>query len=98
MAQLAAAAMQTSIAFWWRWPALMAGAMPARDPAKKDPQAREKAATARIVAAQIESMRNLAKQINAKTPAHATAPLKPAHRSAKAKPKSKSKSKRRHKR
>jgi hypothetical protein len=92
-AQLGAAAMQASIAFWWRWPALMAGAMPARDPAEKDRQARDKAATANVVAAQIEAMRNLAESINS-APARAPAQLKPARRNAKAKPQSK----RRHKR
>jgi hypothetical protein len=86
--------MQASIAFWWRWPALMAGAMPARDPAEKDGQARDKAAAARVVAAEVEAMRNLAESINGTAPARAPAPLKPARRSAKAKPQSK----RRHKR
>jgi hypothetical protein len=64
VAELGAAAVQASIAFWWRWPALMAGGMPAPDPAETDRQERDRAATAKAVAAQIEAMRNLAEAIN----------------------------------
>jgi len=84
--QLGAAAVQASIAFWWRWPALMAGAMPAREPAKTDRQEQDKAATTKVVAAQIEAMRCLAASINRKAPARAPAPVKSARRNAKTKP------------
>jgi hypothetical protein len=83
VAELGAAAVQASIAFWWRWPTLMAGDMPARDPAENDLQERDKAATAKLVAAQIEAMRNLVESINAKAPASAPARAEPAHRNAK---------------
>jgi hypothetical protein len=86
VAQLGAAAIQASIAFWWRWPALMAGAIPARAPATTDRQEQDKAATANV-AAQIDSMRNLAESINRKAPARAPAPVKSARRNAKTKPK-----------
>jgi hypothetical protein len=84
VAELGAAAVQASIAFWWQWPTLMAGALPMRDPSEKDRQERDKAATARVVAAQIEAMRSLAESINQKAPA---APVEPVRHNAKAKPK-----------
>jgi hypothetical protein len=91
MAQIGAAAMQAGIAFWWRWPALLVGTTPARDPSETDRQERDKAAPARIVAAQIDAMRSLAESINRKAPARARVLAKPARR------KARTKSKRRHK-
>lgn len=90
-AELGAAAIKAGIAFWWRWPTLLAGGVPAHDPAEMDRQEQDKAATARMVAAQIEAMRTLAESIDAKAPAGAPARVKPARRTAK------KKSKRRHK-
>jgi hypothetical protein len=86
-AELGAAAVQAGIAFWWRWPVLMAGAPPACDPAKMDRQERDKAATAKIVAAQIEAMRTLADSINAKAAAAAARQAKPERGTAKRKSK-----------
>jgi hypothetical protein len=91
VAEFGAAAVKAGIAFWWRWPTLLTGGVPAHDPAEMDRQERDKAATARVVAAQIEAMRTLADSINAKAPAGAPAQAKPARRTAK------KKSKRRHK-
>jgi hypothetical protein len=78
---------QAAIAFWWRWPALIAGGMPAPDPAEIDRQERDKAATARVVAAQIEAMRILAESINREAPAGAPAREAPAPRNTKTKSK-----------
>jgi hypothetical protein len=61
--------------------------MPAREPAKMDRQQQDKAATAKVVAAQIEAMRSSAESINRKAPARAPAPVKSARRNAKTKPK-----------
>jgi hypothetical protein len=60
--------------------------MPARDPSEKERQERDKAATAKVVAAQIEAMRSLAESINRKAPARASGPLKSPPRNAKPKP------------
>ena len=92
VAELGAAAVQASIAFWWRWPSLMIGGVPAPDPAEIERQERHKAATAKIIAAQIEAMRNLAASINGKVPAAHSGPFKEKQRAAGPK------SKRRHKR
>jgi hypothetical protein len=91
VAELGAAAVQAGIAFWWRWPALIAGGIPARDPAEIDRQEKDKAATARVVAAQIEAMRILAQSIKKEAPADAPARVVPTRRNPK------TKSKRRHK-
>ena len=82
VAEPSATAIKAGIAFRWRWPTLLAGGVPAHDPAEMDRQEGDKAATARVVAAQIEAMRTLAESINAKAPAGAPAQAKPARRAA----------------
>ena len=57
-ADIGAAAIDTSITLWWRWPILMASGMPSRDTAELNRMVSEKAAAAMagMIAAQIEGM------------------------------------------
>jgi hypothetical protein len=88
---LGAAAVDTSITLWWRWPILMAAAMPSRDDAELNRMVSEKAAaaTSGIVAAQTEAMRIAVRALTGKKTPHAAtkvaaAALKPALRTVKA--------------
>jgi len=88
---LGAAVIDTSITLWWRWPILMAAAMPSRDSAELNRMVSEKtaAATSGMVAAQAEAMRIAAAAVTGKKTPHAAtavaaAALKPALRTVKA--------------
>ena len=90
-ADLGAAALDTSITLWWRWPILLAAGMTRRDNAELTRMVSEKvsAATAGTIAAQTETMRIAARALRGKNTPHAStavvaAALKPALRTVKA--------------
>lgn len=90
-ADLTAAALDTSITLWWRWPILLSAGMPSRDIAELNRMVSEKAAAAAsgLVAAQFETMRIAVKAVTGKKAPHAStavaaAALKPAFRTVKA--------------
>ena len=90
-ADLTAAALDTSITLWWRWPIFLSAGMPSRDTAELNRMVAEKASAAAsgMVAAQTETLRIAAKTFTGKKTPHAStavaaAALKPAFRTVKA--------------
>jgi hypothetical protein len=90
-ADLTAAALDTSITLWWRWPILLSAGMPSRDAAELNRMVSEKVAAAAsgMVAAQTETTRIAAKALTDKKTSYAStavaaAALKPAFRTVKA--------------